>query len=360
MLRIFKILVIFSAWISSNLALADTSNQKMSKTIKQKLTITLENIRADNSVPAMSVGIIEGGEIFYQEGFGLDASKQIVSGNTQFRVASITKLFTSQAVMQLVEQDKLSLDDKAGKYFAKFSDKDISLFELMTHHSGLKDKVRPKKINKQHSFEKYFQRSIEKQNKLEKSFEYADLNFNVLGAIVAKVSGKSYPDYIKEHILTPLNLSNTGFIQLSNSFLPDVDPYINGWILRKAVHRPFDPSFSPSEGLVASVNDLLIWLKATLSQDEKLLQTKSYQQMLIPRKSTEWGEIKMGLGWQLYSNEHGKVIQHAGSVAGVQALLIAYPDIQRGIVILSNADELPRWDIAKSINKILKSNPHRL
>ena len=147
MLKILKILVIFSAWISSNLALADTSNQVMSKTIKEKLAITLENIRADNSVPAMSIGIIEGGEIFYQKGFGLDASKQIVSGNTQFRVASITKLFTSQAVMQLVEQDKLSLDDKAGKYLADFSGKDISLFELMTHHSGLKDKVRPKKIN---------------------------------------------------------------------------------------------------------------------------------------------------------------------------------------------------------------------
>lgn len=337
--------------------MADTSNPEDSSIIKHKLDITLENIRVDNDVPAMSIGIIEGGQLYYQKGFGLDASEQAVSSSTKFRVASITKLFTSQAVMQLVEQGKLSLDDKAGKYLPEFSANDISISGLMTHHSGLKDKVRPKKINKQSSVENYFKRSINKQNKLIKSFKYADLNFNVLGAIVAKVSGKSYPNYIKDHILKPLKLRNTGFIQLSNVFLPDVEPYINGWILRKASHRPFDPSFAPSEGLVSSTNDLMTWLIATLSQNEKLLQIQTYQQMLIPRRSTEWEGIKMGLGWQLYSNEYGQVIQHAGSVSGVQALLIAYPDIQRGIVILSNADELPRWDIAKSINEILKSKP---
>ena len=352
---ILGILIVFLSGCVANQPMVNNPNTEFSRTTKQKLDIALENIRADNDVPAMSIGIIEGGRIYYQKGFGLEASEHIVTGSTKFRVASITKLFTAQAVMQLVENGKLSLDDDVGKYLPEFNGKNISILELMTHHSGLKDRIKPKKVRSLASIQNYFKRSIDKQRKLKKSFKYADLNFNMLGAIVAKVSEKSYPDYINSHILMPLKLSNTGFIQLSNAFFPDVEPYINGWILRKASQRPFDPSFAPSEGLVTTTNDLLTWLAATLSQDEKLLQTKTYQQMLIPRKNTEWGKIKMGLGWQLYSNEHGKVIQHAGSVMGVKALLIAYPDIQRGIVILSNADELPRWDIANSINKILKS-----
>ncbi len=356
MFRVLKIVLACSSLILSNLMVADITSQEISDTAKQELDMVLENIRADNNVPAMSIGIIEGSRIVYQKGFGLDASEHTVSGNTKFRVASISKLFTAQAVMQLVEKGKLSLDDKAGKYLPAFKGENISILELMTHHSGLKDKIKPKKISKSRSVQNYFQLSMGKQGKLDKSFEYADLNFNVLGSIVAKVSEKSYPDYINDHILSPLKLSNTGFVQMSHAFSPDVDPYINGRRLRKAPHRPFDPFFSPSEGLISSTNDLLKWLLATLLQDERLLQSTTYQRMLTPRANTKWGQIKMGLGWQLYSNEYGEVIQHAGSVVGVKALLIAYPNIQRGIVILSNADKLPRWEIAARVNEILNAN----
>lgn len=353
MIRPIKTLLAFYILLTSNLIFAESPSQE--QPINQKLDIALENMRAENSVPAMAVGIIEKGEIYYQNGFGLTSTGQAVTSGTKFRVASITKLFTAQAVMQLAERGKLNLDDQVEKYLPEFSGQDISIVELMTHYSGLKDKVKPKSESKQLSVNQYLQQSIDRQRKRNKSFEYADLNFNALGAVVAKVSSKSYESYVSENIIKPLKLIDTGFMQLGSSFLPDVEPYINGLILRRASKRPFDPSFSPSEGLVTNINELLIWLNATLSHEETLLKTQTYKDMIVPRKSTDWGKIKMGLGWQLYSNENGKVIQHAGSFKGVKALLIAYPEIQRGIVILSNADELPRWDIASHINKILNS-----
>lgn len=330
--------------------MADTTSKTSSSAIRLQLDTTLEQFRVSNKVPALSVGIIENGQIYYQKGFGSTASETAVTANTKFRVASITKLFTAQAVMQLVEKGKIRLDDDVGEYLPIFDGRDISILELMTHHSGLKDKTKP---TTQSSIEEYFQSSIEKQKTLKKSFEYADLNFNTLGAIVAKVSSTDYPEYVNDHIIKPLKLGDTGFRQLGDEFLPDVDPHMNGWKLRKAPDRPYDPAFAPSEGLVTTAHDLLTWLAATLSQDQKLLKPNTFAQMLRPRKNTSYGEIRMGLGWQLYGNEHGQVMQHAGSFKGVKALLIAYPDIQRGIVILSNAEELPRWEIADAINSIL-------
>ena len=297
--------------------------QKSSPDFRQKLDAALEGVRADNDVPAMAIGIIEKGKVYYKRGFGKTASGQVVTSNTKFRVASITKLFTAQAVMQLVEQGKLKLDDNVDKYLPEFTDQNISMLELMTHHSGLKDKVKPANVKAQRSINQYLQESIDKQGKLNRSFKYADLNFNALGAVITKISGKPYSKYIDEHVLKPLKLVNTGFIQLGSSFEPDVEPYINGLLLRKASKRPFDPSYAPSEGLVTNINELLVWLSATLSHRNNLLQTQTLQEMLIPRKSTEWGKIKMGLGWQVYNDENGKVIQHAGSFKGVKALLIA-------------------------------------
>jgi CubicO group peptidase (beta-lactamase class C family) len=96
--------------------LADTPPQSPSIAIKLNLETTLEQLRARNKVPALSIGIIENGQIFYQKGFRLTASGETVTAKTKFRVASITKLFTAQAVMQLVEDGKLRLDDSIGKY----------------------------------------------------------------------------------------------------------------------------------------------------------------------------------------------------------------------------------------------------
>ena len=353
MIKFITQILVLAIGVLTNHSIAASDTKPHSVTSNNELDVTLEGLRVKNNVPAMAVGVIDDGEIVYQKGFGLDASGQAVTHKTKFRIASITKLFTAQAVMQLIEQNKLHLSDDVGAFLPEFSGLEISIFDLITHYSGLKDKLKPRNKSEQPSFNRYLQQSLKKQDTLDKSFKYADINFNVLGRVIAKISGKTYPHYIKDHIIKPLNITETGFNELNSYFSPDVEPHINGWFLRKAELRPFDPTFSPSEGLVVNISDLLIWLNATLTQDEKLLKPRTFKKMITPKKSTDWGSIKMGLGWQVYSNESGVVIQHAGSFRGVKALLIAYPESHRGIIILSNANDLPRWGIAAEINKIL-------
>jgi len=82
--------------------------------------------------------------------------------------------------------------------------------------------------------------------------------------------------------------------------------------------------------------------------------------MLIPRKDTVWGSIKMGLAWQLYQVDGEKVAQHAGSITGFKSLLITYPARKRAIIILGNTQNVPRWEIATVINSILDDKSYAI
>jgi len=79
-----------------------------------------------------------------------------------------------------------------------------------------------------------------------------------------------------------------------------------------------------------------------------------YNQMLVPLVKTTWGDIHIGLGWQLYDTDHkGLAARHAGSVRGYKSLLVMYPKIGRGVIILSNENEAPRWEFLRAIEEIL-------
>ena len=78
--------------------------------------------------------------------------------------------------------------------------------------------------------------------------------------------------------------------------------------------------------------------------------------MLKPQIKTEWGEIYMGLGWQLYKGEGATIARHPGSVRGYKSLVLTYPETQDAMILLTNSSNTPRWEIAKTITRILRKN----
>ena len=78
--------------------------------------------------------------------------------------------------------------------------------------------------------------------------------------------------------------------------------------------------------------------------------------MLAPQIKTTWGEIYMGLGWQVYKSKGTNVARHPGSIRGYKSLIIAYPKNGNAMILLTNSSKTPRWEIAKSVTKILKQN----
>lgn len=339
--------------LSSNILAnkVDTANE---------LTVTLEKIRIHNDVPAMAVAIISSGETTYIKGFGfLDEIKENpTTKESLFRIASISKLFTAQAIMQLVEDKKLGLNDDISQYLSAFENTNITIKELLTHSSGLSDSVRPVNVNAQRSEQSYLKlvKKAAVNNVENKTFEYSDTGFNILGSVISAISGVSYEKYISDNILMQAGMKKSKYFNGTNEHVADAPPTYKGMLINKSEQRPYDLSFNPSEGLVSNVYDLSLWLKLTLANDISILEKQTYKDMLAPQIKTVWEEIHMGLGWQVYKSEEANVARHLGSIRGYKSLIITYPENEDAMILLTNSSNDSRWEIAKSITKILKQN----
>lgn len=151
-------------------------------------------------------------------------------------------------------------------------------------------------------------------------------------------------------------MNKSGYFNSVTSYFSDTKPTYKGEIIAKIDQRPYDLSFNPSEGLISNVQDLSHWLKLTLARDSSILKKQSYEHMLEPQVKTSWGEINMGLGWQVYESSYEKVARHPGSIRGYKSLILAFPDSKNALILLTNSSNTPRWEIAQSITKILKQS----
>lgn len=364
----YKIALLFLIMFS-NVALAKTPVLKTGSgvfTVEVKtydeLTATLEEIRQANHIPAMAVAVISSGEVSYIKGFGYinENKAKPTTQNTSFRIASISKLFTAQAIMQLVEANKLKLSDNVSQYLPTFDGTSMTIKQLLTHSSGLSDSVRPVTADVNRSQESYLKlvRATAVNQVANQQFEYSDTGFNILGRVISAITGVGYEQYISENILLPAGMEKSKYVTGANRHVCEAPPTKNGKLITQNKQRPYDLSFNPSEGLVTTVHDLSLWLKRTLNNDNTILKEQTYKSMLKPQIKTTWGEIYMGLGWQVYKSEGVNVARHPGGIRGYKSLVITYPGSKDAIILLTNSSNTPRWEIAKSMTKILKNNGH--
>jgi CubicO group peptidase (beta-lactamase class C family) len=319
----------------------------------KKLNEALSAIQASHNIPTLSVAVIEEGEFVYSASFG-----EVVDEAPKFRIASITKLFTAQAIMQLVELGIVQLDDPVSRYIEQFDGKPTTIEDLMSHGSGLRDTVSPVSPEEKRSFDEYLEQSLKGNAPSTNSvFEYADLNFNILGEILHVAMGIEYIDYVRANIIERLGLKDTYFYQHNASFDEPVSPHHNYGFVTDATQRPYDPSYAPSEGLISTATDLAAWTIAILSEHPALLSIESYRDMQTPRGKTTWGDLQIALGWQVLGHEIMQLAQHAGSMNGYKSLLITYPLKKRAVVVLGNAEEMPRWAIAQVVNQVIDGQP---
>lgn len=317
------------------------------------LNQALSDIQETHNIPTLSVAVIEEGEYVYSASFGEVGDKP-----PRFRIASITKLFTAQAIMQLNEIGLVQLDDEVGRYLTQFEGKQTTIEDLLSHGSGLRDTVKPVSYEENRSFDDYLDKSLEgNEPSTSSTFQYADLNYNILGQIVQIASGTEYTRYIRANIIERLGLRDTDFYHPGTDFVAPVAAFNNYGIISSASHRPYDPSYAPSEGLISTASDIAAWASAVLNEHPALLSVESYRDMQTPRGKTHWGELQIALGWQVLGYEIMQLAQHAGGMSGYKSLLITYPLKKRATVVLANAREVPRWGIAQVVNQVIDDQP---
>jgi CubicO group peptidase (beta-lactamase class C family) len=329
-----------------------------SLTDEQKRTLddTLERIRTDARVPGLAVGIIDDGVLVYARGFGVRdlATGKPVDAETLFHLASISKTFTTTAIMQLVERGQIALDDPVERLLPEFAGSGVLIRHLLTHSAGLKDWSRPTGTAEPAAVGRYVSRIARHRLAYAPGtgWAYSDADFNILGAAIEKASGRSFCEYLEEQIFPPAGMTRANCRQpggIDNTAWPhrgESKP-------RRAGRHPWDLVFLPSSGIEASISDLMRWAALQLQRDPRLLQAASYDAMFEPRVATSWEGVSMGLGWQLEKRGEAWLPRHPGGDPGFRSLLTLYPAQYRAIGILSNGESTPRWEMREAIEKIL-------
>ncbi len=307
----------------------------------------------ENKFPGLAIGIIVNGETLYAKGFGVKKLGETDSVTTSsiFHLASISKTFVATAIGQLIEQQKLDLEDKVTDHLPYFEMKDprykdITIRHLVTHTSGMPDVANYHWNNPQFhdtALEEYVKSIRNKKLKSDpgSKYDYSNMAFEILGDVIAKASGMSFEAFVKMNILEPAGMKNSSF------FLPDVDtsllttPHVKRPFVKAHDTYPYNRSHAPSSTLNSNVEDMLNYMKLYANKgtlNGQQVFSESTFNLLTQQQFQDDDGTSVGLGWHLFSSNEkiGFGFDHAGSDIGFQSLLVNHLDRSFAFVIMHN------------------------
>jgi CubicO group peptidase (beta-lactamase class C family) len=294
--------------------------------------------------PGAVVMVIQGGKIVHQKGYGLAdlENKRPIGLDTAFDLASVSKQFTAMAIMMLVERRKLSYDDKLSKFFPELPPyaKAISVRHLLNHTSGLPDVLTPEmhRAGYEPASKDLLPLLVARKDAdfvPGDRFRYNNTGYVLLALIVEKVSGKPFPQFMKENIFQPLGMSRT---QVWDETRPVINnraiPYAREVGSFKSLPFGSDNYIFGAKGVVTTAEDMYKWDQALYT--EKLVKASTFKEAFIPAKLNNNQESYYGYGWNI-GNDHGlNLFSHDGGYLGFRTVIARYPDQQFTIIILSN------------------------
>ena len=277
------------------------------------------------------------GKILYKKAFGMaDYDKKIPNTiETQFRIASLTKEFTATGIMLLQEQGKLSTEDPLSKYIPDFKQGDkVKIHHLLTHSSGVEEYSTTDNIHLANNYCAPNDIVTLIKNKAlifepGSKFEYNNSNYALLGYIIEKVSNMKYEDFINEHFLKPLNMTNTIY-DVKNTLTTAAKGYVIEPSDSKPTAAEFrHPSFGyAAYGLHSTVEDLYKWDQALYS--EKIIKKSSLDKMFTAYISG------YGYGWYVNKIDSSLSMYHYGLAGGYSSYFYRNINEKVTIIILSN------------------------
>jgi CubicO group peptidase (beta-lactamase class C family) len=331
------------------------------------LDIVLQEIVSGWEIPGMSAGIIQDGKIAYTKVSGVQNldTKKPVTPDTIFCIASISKVFTATAVMQLYQRGAIDLDAPVLKYLPYFKLADeryklITIRQILSHTSGLPDfdyfeyeKLWKNPEHDEGAQERYV-RDLSNRKMISnpgEEFHYSNIGYNVLGDVIAKASGMPFEDYMKEQILIPSGMRHSTF------FLQEVDPDLLAFPHLRAPNvmpypfYPYHRGDAPASFLHTTINDMLNWMTMCLNRGNfkghEILNPEVWDMMWQPvvnRRTSALYE-DMALGWNLGHYKGGKTVSHGGYGGGWTDQLVILPDKNCAMSVLS-LDE--SWSIYRA------------
>jgi Beta-lactamase class C and other penicillin binding proteins len=347
-----------------------------------------------DSEPGAAVLVMKGDDIIFDKGYGIAdiETKKAIDGNTFFNIASVSKQFTAVAVLQLAEEGKLSLEDPVSKYFPEFKApfwNDIRIKHLLSHSSGVPDArggiPRELKIKGDEKLAMSYLPDLDFLHfQPGEAYEYMNPTFVMCGAIVEKVSGQPFTEYVAEHIFKPAGMDRTLYFDPEHQeLIPDM---AHGYEYEDVEDMPEERTAGsaasdepknwyeydygeetffatrPDGGIYTSTHQFVQWEKALRAN--KVLSEASRVDAQSPHtfaSDSPWSDYQnrpntwYGYGWFIEpkTDSTKEVIYHTGDNGGFKILAARYPEDNALVLIFANRADWDRYEVMQQFEAIL-------
>jgi D-alanyl-D-alanine carboxypeptidase len=302
----------------------------------------------------------------YRDGFADVLNRKKVDETTTYSAFSVTKTFTALAVLQLAENGELDIDESAAKYIVDFPyPHDIAVRQLLSHTSGISNPnplpwIHRAEDHSTFDSDMFFDQVFTKHKKIKsppnKKFAYSNLGYILLGQLIEQVSRQKYENYIREHILIPLGLSQNELdFEIFDPTLKakgyhkkmSLLNWILGIYIDKETYRgksegkwqPFKNMYingTSYGGLIGNPNAFMTYLKELLKDDCKLISPE-YKQMLFSENITNDNKpTGVCLSWFTGELNGERYVAHAGGGGGYYVEIRMYPESGIGSIVMFN------------------------
>ena len=295
----------------------------------------------------LSIAVARGGSVVLEKAYGLAEVEHGVPADaeTMFRIGSVTKQYTAAAIMKLVEDGKLTLDETVEGYFPDYplEGRAVTIRHLLTHTSGIPSYT---------SIDEFWETGVSRELTVEEllayvedepfdfepgeQWSYNNTAYYMLGPIIEEASGKTYPDYLQETFFEPLGLDRTRYdsnrdIMMNRAQGYDFDREAE--VLRNdGLIGMANPGAAGA--LVSTAGDLVRWGMAL--SDGRVVSTESYQQMITPYELPDGEDTGYGFGLGVRDQHDRACVSHGGGIFGFNSMLTHFPEDDLYVAVISN------------------------
>ncbi|WP_239587334.1 serine hydrolase domain-containing protein [Bacillus pakistanensis] len=317
--------------------------------VKANLEKYIEQYIEKYRVPGLSAAILHEGEVFYTNAWGVTGeSGEQVTAETPFLLGSISKSLTGLAIMKLIEEEKIKLEDPVQSHLPWFSLKDendskIKVKHLLAQTSGLSSYSGLLLSDKGSKNEDSIKLNVKKLSNTKltsvpgKKHQYSGANYLILGALIEEVSGQSFSEYMEQQIFLPLGMSHSVADHKSAKEMGLESGYQSWFGYPVKSNISYDNGGSPYGYMAANTNDMIHYLK--FINGNHFLKKDHFQEYFSPLFETK-DNVYYGFGWRFSEPKKEDMIWHNGSTPDSRSEIFYLPDSGWSGVILTNKNHV--------------------
>ena len=300
---------------------------------------------AINHLPGVALAVDRGGTVIKMAGYGL-ANMELnapVTRQSVFQIQSVTKQFTATAIMMLVEERKLSIEDNISKYLEGTPEswKEITIRHLLTQTSGIKDFINEPttslrlEAREEEIFKSLTDRPLDFAPG--QKYAYSNSNYHLLAMVIRKLTGDAYGDFLRRRVFKPLKMQHTRIASWTELVPNRVAGYI--WEDNKLINGQFVAESILAYGgggIFSTIEDMSKWDLAL--RGEKLLKHSSLEQMWARTKLNDGSYSNYGFGWGIGGQAPHSFVRHSGAhMTGFATHIVRFLDDDLSVIVLLNS-----------------------